>query len=86
MTQPQDAALLAALEQQSRQLNYALGRLELARSTCVPSPATFWRGSARHAYDAAISALTTTVELGLTALRSARDQTDWAIMQVHARG
>lgn len=86
MTQPQDAALLAALEFQSRQLSEVLARLETARATHLSSTATFWRGTARHAFDAAFSALTTTVELGCAALRSARDQTDWAIMLVTARG
>jgi uncharacterized protein YukE len=86
MTLPQDASLLSSLETQYRELNVALQRLENARTTLVPPPASFWRGTARNAYDSAISALAATVEAGCAALRSARERTGWAIEQVIARG
>jgi hypothetical protein len=85
MTQPQDAALLAALENEYWQLNDAVEQLELIRRTLVPGPATFWKGTARHAYDSAIAGLTTTVEAGLAALRSARDRVGYAVNQVVSR-
>lgn len=86
MTQPQDAALLAALEAQARQLNAALHRLEAARRDLVPPPADFWRGLARHAYDTAVSNIGTTMDAGVATLRSARDCTSAAIAVVVDRG
>ena len=85
MTQPQDAALIARLETEYWQLSSAVEELELMRRTLVPGPATFWKGTARHAYDAAITGLTTTVEAGLAALRSARDRVGFALTEVMAR-
>ena len=86
MTQPQDAQLLAALEQQLRELTTVLHRLEAAQRDLVPGPATFWRGMARHSYDRAIDALTTTAELSVLAARDARDYTSAAVSAVMHRG
>lgn len=86
MTQPQDAALLGALEAQARQLTSALHRLEAARRDLVPESANFWRGSARQAYDAAVENLGTTADAGIAALRSARDRTRSAVAMVVDRG
>ena len=79
MTSTVDATLLAALDNQFSALDRALARLELARSTLVPAPATFWRGTARNAYDSAVGALGTTVDAGILALASARTNTSRAI-------
>jgi hypothetical protein len=86
MVRPQDAPALAALESQSRELTIVLGRLETARSTLIPSSATFWQGAARHAYDAAIEGVVRTVDLGIAAVRAARDHTNAAIAGLAARG
>ncbi len=83
MTQPQDAALLAALELQAQRLTIVLHRLENARRELVPAHAQFWRGSARNAY---VGAVGTTVDSGIAAVRSARDGTSAAIAAVTARG
>lgn len=79
MPDPQDAATIAALETQLRQLTALLARLERARRDLIPGPATFWRGVARHAYDAAIDSLLTTIDAGIAALRSARDRSSSAL-------
>lgn len=86
MTQPQDAALQAALEAQHSALVAALRRLEVARRDLVPGPAGFWRGAARQTYDRAVETIGTTVDAGIAALRSARDRTSAAIMVVAGRG
>lgn len=86
MTQPQDAALLAALEAQELRLSTALHRLEAARLDLVPLPADFWRGSARHTYDTAVENIGATADAGVAALRSARDRTSAAIAVVADRG
>jgi hypothetical protein len=75
-------ALLEALEIQERQLGVVLGRLEVARRDLIPSPATFWRGSARHTYDAGIDALRGTVDAGIAAVTSARYRTTIAIAEL----
>lgn len=51
---PTDAATLAALEAQLRQLTAVLERLAQARAELVPAKATFWKGRARDAYDRAV--------------------------------
>jgi|GEM_PF-1641472 len=79
MTEPQNAAVIAALEAQARQLTAVLRRLEVARRDLVPGPADFWRGSARHAYDTAVETIGTTTDAGVAAVRSARDRTSAAI-------
>lgn len=86
MTLPTDAPLLAALETQYRQLDNLLSRLELARASLIPRPATFWWGAARLAYDQAMTAMSGTVEAGIAAVRSARDRTGNAVYEVHNRG
>lgn len=86
MTQPQDAALLAALELQAQRLTIVLHRLENARRELVPAHAQFWRGSARNAYVGAVGTVGTTVDSGIAAVRSARDGTSAAIAAVTARG
>ncbi|CAN5175117.1 hypothetical protein BH11ACT4_BH11ACT4_09900 [soil metagenome] len=86
MTQPQDAALTAALEAQVRALTAVLHRLEVARRDLVPGPANFWRGAARHTYDSAIESIGTTVDAGVAAVRSARDRSSAAVTVVVDRG
>jgi hypothetical protein len=75
-------ALLEALEIQERQLGAVLGRLEGARRDLIPAPATFWRGSARHTYDAGIDALRGTVDAGIAAVTSARYRTTVSIAEL----
>jgi len=82
MTRPQDAAMLAALERQHRDLSIVLARLERARRDLIPPPATFWRGTARHAYDAALDGLARTVDAGVAAVRASRDHTQAAIARI----
>lgn len=82
MVDPQEAAILAALETQERELSIVLMRLENARRTLVPGPADFWQGIARHAYDAAIDAVGMTVDAGVAAVRSARDRTSDAVVRM----
>lgn len=77
--------MLAALETQSSELSAVLARLEAARSTLIPVAGSFWRGAARLAAQSAIDALTTTVDAGIAAVRSARDRTDSAIVGLAAR-
>ncbi len=79
MSDPVDAAVLAALEAQRRELTFVLGRLEAARSTLLPGPANFWYGSARDTYNAGIESLRVTVDAGIAAVRSSRDRTSVAI-------
>lgn len=86
MTQPQDAALIAALETQHRQLTAVLHRLEMARRDLVPARSDIWRGPARRAYDTALETITTSVDVGLAAVRSARENTAAAITGVAGRG
>jgi hypothetical protein len=52
----------------------------------VPPPATFWRGAARHAFDAAIDGLALTLEAAIAAVESARDRTSTAITGMGDRG
>lgn len=86
MTRPQDAPVVAALESQYRELTIVLGALESARTDLIPPPAGFWRGVARHAFDAAMDGLVTTMDAGIAAVRSARDRTGNAIAWMVSRG
>jgi hypothetical protein len=52
-----DATAPAALEAQLRRLTAVLERLATGRHELVPATATFWRGSAREAYDRAVHEL-----------------------------
>ena len=85
MTQLQDIELEAALESQYSQLAGVLDRLEAAQRTLVPGPAGFWSGSARQAFDSAVSSLATSLESSHSAVRSARDATQFALVQVRSR-
>lgn len=80
-----NSALLQALELQERQLQVVLMRLEVARRELIPAPATFWRGSARHTYDAGIDAIRGTVDAGLAAVASARYRTTVAVAELANR-
>jgi hypothetical protein len=86
MIQAVDAAALAALERQRSELTHVLSRLRRAQRELVPPPATFWRGTARHAYDAAIDGVALTVEASIAAVESARDRTATAISAMGDRG
>jgi hypothetical protein len=86
MTFPTDAALLVALDTQYRQLSELRARLEHAQATLLPPPATFWIGSARLAYDSAITSLGHTLEGAVLAVRSAAEYTARARSEVIARG
>lgn len=86
MPRPEDAPIIAALQTQHRELTVLLARLTRARAELVPPPATFWRGTARHAYDAALDGLDRAVEVGIAAVGSAREHTHTAITQLMARG
>ncbi len=79
---PRDASLLADLERQAHELASVLARLRRARDTLIPGRATFWRGAARSAFDAAIDALLRTVEAGISAVQAAHDHTLDAIRVV----
>jgi hypothetical protein len=85
MTRPQDAALLSTLEDQLRELTAVLSRLRRARRDLMPSPAASWNGPARHAYDAALAALDTSVDASIDAAQSALERTRAAVSQVMAR-
>ena len=87
MTQTPDAHTLALLETQCSDLTAILMRLESARRDLEPDrgPPT-WRGATRHAYDAAIDSLLTTIGAGCAALRAARDNSRLAIDELIARG
>ncbi len=82
---PPDATLLADLERQAHDLATVLVRLRRARDTLIPGRATFWRGAARAAFDAAIDALLRTVEAGISAVEAAHDHTLDAIRVVSWR-
>ena len=84
MINPEQAAVLAALETQARQLTAVLGRLETSRTTLLSS-ITSWHGVARHAYQSAVDALIGTIDMGIAAVRSARDRTESAIGGMAAR-
>lgn len=87
VTQTPDAHTIALLERQCRELTAVLLQLERARHDLVPdSSDKIWRGSARHAYDAAMQAIVATMGAGAAALRSARDHSRLAIDQIAARG
>jgi uncharacterized protein YukE len=79
---PLDAALLADLERQAHDLAELLAQLNRARETLIPGRATFWRGAARSAFDAAIDGLLRTVEAGIAAISAAHDHTLDAIRVV----
>jgi hypothetical protein len=81
-THSADAALRHALEIQERQLGIVLARLEAARRDLIPPPAQFWRGSARHAYDAGIDAIRGTVDAGIAAVTSAHYRTMIAVSEL----
>ena len=83
---PSDAALRQALEIQDRQLVIVLARLEAARRDLIPPPAQFWRGSARHAYDAGIDAMRGTVDAAVAAVTSAHYRTMIAVSAMAERG
>jgi len=80
-----DAALRQALEIQERQLGFVLARLEAARRDLIPPPAQFWRGSARHAYDAGIDAMRGTVDAAVAAVSSAHYRTIIAVSEMTER-
>ncbi len=80
-----DAALRQALEIQERQLGIVLARLEAARRDLIPPPAQFWRGSARHAYDAGIDAMRGTVDAAVAAVSSAHYRTIIAVSEMTER-
>ena len=84
MNPQQNAAVLAALETQLRELATVLARLERARRDLVPGPANFWRGTARLAYDAAMDGIGLSVDAGVAAVRSARDRTGDAVVRMSA--
>lgn len=70
---------MQALREQHRELGIVLARLEAARArTMLPAPES-WRGTARHAYDAAFDGIVMTTEAGIAAVRSARSRTAVAI-------
>ena len=85
MTRPADAVVIAALEAQSSELSVVLARLEAARSTLIPDPGAFWQGAARLAAQSATDALTTTVDAGIAAVRSALSRTEAGIAGLAAR-
>lgn len=85
MTRPEDQALLSELEAQLRELNYVLGKLETARSTLVPPPASFWRGAAGRAYEAQRAALAGVIGEGILSLGDAKTSTELAVAQVMSR-
>jgi hypothetical protein len=80
-----NSGLVLALEMQQRQLELVLMRLEVARRDLIPPPAAFWRGSARHTYDAGIDALRGTVDAAVAAVASARNRTAVAIAELVSR-
>jgi hypothetical protein len=80
-----DAALRQALEIQEQQLGIILARLEAARRDLIPPPAQFWRGSARHAYDAGIDAMRGTVDAAVAAVSSAHYRTIIAVSEMTDR-
>jgi hypothetical protein len=87
VTQTPDAHTIALLEHQCRELTGVLMQLERARRDLLPDGSQkIWRGAARHAYDAAMDAIATTVSAGSAALRSARDHSRIAIDLIAARG
>jgi hypothetical protein len=85
MSRPQDEPMIAALSSQYDQLALLMTRLESARVELIPGPAGFWKGTARHAYDAAIDGLASTVDAGIAALQSAAGHTDRARRELISR-
>lgn len=84
MIPPVDATLLSALQQQYQALDTALARLDIARASLLPGPATFWRGTARNAYNSAIETLATTVDTARASLQLARAHTGQALSRMVA--
>lgn len=85
MTRPQDIPLLILLERQLTELVHITDRVEAAQNTLVPAPAAFWGGTARHAYDAAIDSVSSTIQSVAVSVRSARDKTSQAVREVQSR-
>jgi uncharacterized protein YukE len=85
MTRPQDVPLLVVLERQLTELAYITDRVEAAQRGLIPAPASFWGGTARHAYDAAIDSVASTMQGIAIAVGSARDKTSQAIREVQSR-
>ena len=85
MTQTSDAALIAMLESQYRELEYAAVRLQVARRTLVPDYFTVWRGVARYAFDGARDGLLARVDAAIAELHAASSRTDALIAELSAR-
>ncbi|MGL4339270.1 MAG: hypothetical protein ACRCSP_02425 [Rhodoglobus sp.] len=86
MNQPRDVAVIAALENQARELTYVLWRLERARNTLMPGPADFWRGVSKRAFDISVQSLGRSLDHTITAVSSALSHTQSAIMGMADHG
>jgi len=76
-----DAATVAVLEQQFRELHMLLERLEVARCHLMPPMGAVWRGTARQAFDTALAAMRSTLDASVDAIRLARDSTHMALRE-----
>lgn len=85
MARPEDAVLLTALEAQLRELNYVQARLETMRSTLLPPPASFWRGTAGRIYELERSNIGEVIDRGIATVNHARSTTAIAVERVMAR-
>jgi len=81
-----DATALATLQVQLRVLTATLNSLERARRDFVPAVSTFWRGSARDAYDAIVHDVDREVGSALELVRFAQQNTVLAIGEELRRG
>ena len=82
---PAESEMLVALEARQRALESILARLDAARRELIPPPAIFWRGGARTVYDGGVDALVASLDAAVQSVRSARDSTYAAALQVAAR-
>lgn len=75
---------MAALHNQLLELTAMLEQLETARATYLPPAPQEWFGAARALYDSAFDGLVNAVDIGIIALRAARDHTGSGLAEMRA--
>jgi hypothetical protein len=81
MTSPPDALAITVLAERERDLAVIIAELRRIRWQCLPGVADAWRGTARHAYDAALDTVVLTADSALVSLERAHELTSAALAQ-----
>jgi hypothetical protein len=85
MSTTQTASTIAALEAQRLHLELIVVRLEHLRRQLIPNPSDSWYGQAQRTFNTSVECLSSTVDLALGALHSARMHTCAAISTMSHR-